>query len=214
MKRLISTLFAAFFICNINYTFAAPAHIEVVVFAIKNLPIADDEWYSRPAEQIRVQILDPLDFQFNKNNTYSEGDPNPVPATSLVQFAKNIDKHANYELLEHFSWIQEPEPKSKTKTVSLNIEHPSTISIDQQFQLKGEASLYEVAQLMFFEIDVTYKPNLDQLKESVYHSQLISLYTPSVEYRLAERRRVLINETHYFDHPKFGVVLTIKRPVN
>ena len=214
MKSLISTLLATFFICNMSIVLAAPAHIEVVIFAIKNPPITDDEWHSKPAEEIRVEIIEPLAFELNNNETYSEGDPNPVPATSLIQFAKKIEKHSNYELLEHFSWIQEPEPKSKTKTVKLDVEHPSSTSIDTRYQLEGEASVYEVAQLLFFEIDVTYKPNLDQLEESVYHSQLISLYTPSVEYQMTERRRVLINETHYFDHPKFGVVFNIKRPAN
>ncbi len=34
-------------------------------------------------------------------------------------------------------------------------------------------------------------------------------YSPSAIYRINEKRRILLNEVHYLDHPYFGVVLKV-----
>ena len=50
-------------------------------------------------------------------------------------------------------------------------------------------------------------PNFEMLKNSTTSSQLIEV--GEVKYLLSEQRRIFKNESHYFDHPKIGVIISV-----
>ena len=50
-------------------------------------------------------------------------------------------------------------------------------------------------------------PNFEMLKNSTTSSQIIEV--GEVKYLLSEQRRIFINESHYFDHPKIGVIISV-----
>ena len=50
-------------------------------------------------------------------------------------------------------------------------------------------------------------PNFEMLKDSTTSSQLIEV--GEVKYLLSEQRRIFKNESHYFDHPKIGVIISV-----
>jgi len=50
-------------------------------------------------------------------------------------------------------------------------------------------------------------PNFKMLKNSTTSSQLIEV--GEVKYLLSEQRRIFKNESHYFDHPKIGVIISV-----
>ena len=50
-------------------------------------------------------------------------------------------------------------------------------------------------------------PNFEMLKNSTTSSQKIEV--GEVKYLLSEQRRIFKNESHYFDHPKIGVIISV-----
>ena len=50
-------------------------------------------------------------------------------------------------------------------------------------------------------------PNFKMLKNSTTSSQIIE--AGEVKYLLSEQRRIFKNESHYFDHPKIGVIISV-----
>ena len=49
--------------------------------------------------------------------------------------------------------------------------------------------------------------NFEMLKDSTTSSQLIEV--GEVKYLLSEQRRIFKNESHYFDHPKIGIIVSV-----
>ena len=49
--------------------------------------------------------------------------------------------------------------------------------------------------------------NFEMLKDSTTSSQLIEV--GEVKYLLSEQRRIFKNESHYFDHPKIGIIISV-----
>jgi len=50
-------------------------------------------------------------------------------------------------------------------------------------------------------------PNFEMIKNSTTSSQIIEV--GEVKYLLSEQRRIFKNESHYFDHPKIGVIISV-----
>ena len=192
---------------------ASPVNIEVIVFANNSSSVKDSEWFQQPGTFIGVDEFEPpteVNSTSNDNPT-SSAQPIPVQATRLTKIAKLLENDPDYELLNYLSWTQEPVKKSRAIPVTLDIEH-SNLQIVPQYLLSGEILVYEVRQLLQFEIDAIYKPIPDIGTETVYLPELVTLYEGKTRFRLNERRRVQIDEFHYFDHPKFGAIFTISRP--
>ena len=198
---------------------AAPAQVEVIVFSYKENIVNDDEWFARRFEKINVEQTEFVRIgRTNRNQANQLQDKNrntdhpyPVPPTQLNNIAERIDKHPDMELLTHLSWVQEPNPKSITRPVYLDVEFDNS-AIFSDLILSGTAMLYEVQLLLQFEIDATLKSQPDEVTDTAYYSQPVSLIETGPSYRIFERRRVQIDETHYLDHPKFGVIFTVVRP--
>lgn len=214
-------VFFTFLLFSVS-AFSAPVHVEVIIFA-NNTVGTESEWFPIPDEIIRVEEttdegITPLvteeessELENNQSMDLEATGPRPVEAYVLIDFANAIDENPDFELLNYVSWIQEPVPKSRTKSVSLDTPFIDSF-LSTELLLAGETSVYEIAQLLQFDIQVTYKPLADTEKAVVYLPDPVKLYTPETSYLLAERRQIQINDIHYFDHPKFGVVFTIIRP--
>ena len=205
--RLLIFSLGLFAFLSVN---AAPVHVEVVVFAnkTKNNGL---EWFVKRREVIKIEefeFIDPIESQAPDS---SPSGPEPAQAYVLTEFVRAVEESPNFELLNYISWVQEPVPRSRTKSISLDIPHADSM-FSTELLLAGETSVYEIAQLLQFDIHVTYKPIADKEKDSVNLPELVKLYEPEVAYVLEEKRQVHINDIHYFDHPEFGVVFAIVRP--
>lgn len=209
-QRLTKILILVLCLCASALVNAAPVHVEVVVFA-NNTKNNDFEWFLKRQEVIKVEefeFLDPIETEAPES---LPSEPNPAQAYVLTEFVKAVEENPDFELLNYISWVQEPVPRSRTKSISLDIPRDDSI-FSTELLLSGETSIYEIAQLLQFDINVTYKPDSDKEIESVYLPELVKLYESEVAYVLEEKRQVQINDVHYFDHPKFGVVFAIVRP--
>ncbi len=86
----------------------------------------------------------------------------------------------NYRTLMHVSWIQRVRKNSVSKAVRISNESGT---INGYFRLQRGNLVHMIA-------DIEYFPH-------------------SVFYRLKEKRRFKLNETHYLDHPKFGILARV-----
>lgn len=204
---------------------ADPVHIEVIIFANLKAATNEIEWFEKWNERIRREEIVPVSE--NDQITEEEGDspievtieepteeqieePEPV-ASRLTDIALNLEESQHYEVLEFLNWTQEPERRSRTEPVQVSVLHQQE-TLYSQPKLIGELSIYEAQTVLQFEIDLSYKPVVDELEGTVFLPDPVSRYISEYEFKLKERRQVKIDEVHYFDHPKFGVIFSVYRP--
>ncbi len=100
---------------------------------------------------------------------------------SLSGIAAKFERSAGYRALLHAAWTQAVPADSIGTAVQLQ---NSSGSVNGFLRLQRGHYLYMLA-------DLEYNP------------------TGSVYYRLNEKRRFKLNELHYLDHPKFGVIVRV-----
>lgn len=99
---------------------------------------------------------------------------------SLHGAYSQLARSHNYQPIMHVGWIQSVQSNSLGRAVKIS---NSTATIDGFIQLQR-------GHLAYMIVDLEYSLG-------------------SVIYRLNEKRRFKLNETHYLDHPKFGVLVRI-----
>ena len=90
----------------------------------------------------------------------------------------------DYQILMHVAWIQPV--KGNRLGTAVQISNAKG-TINGFFRLQRGHLVHMIA-------DIEYSPDS---------------YTDSVVYRLNEKRRFKLNETHYLDHPKFGIIARV-----
>lgn len=114
--------------------------------------------------------------------------PAAVPDESeLSAIVQALEKDTRYRILTHQRWTQTAEAKSATRPVRIS---------DAGQKLDGVFRFY-LSRFLHVEMNLVLQdgasPNPGE--------------TPV--YRLQEHRRVRTQELHYFDHPKFGVLVRV-----
>jgi len=114
-------------------------------------------------------------------SSYKKVDPEYMMLND--SFAK-LARGKNYYPLMHVAWVQAVE--SNRSSTAVQITNPQG-TLDGFFRLQRGNLIHMIA-------DIEYSPDL---------------YEGSVIYRLNEKRRFKLNETHYLDHPKFGIIARV-----
>lgn len=105
-----------------------------------------------------------------------------VQPSLLLGAANSMQSAGAVDVLEHMGWTQSRAGQSGSPQIDLGAAAGSNLT--------GWVRLYSNTYL-FAEVDLAMR---DDNGEMV---------------RLKQRRRVKFNEVHYFDHPRFGVIVTI-----
>ena len=95
-----------------------------------------------------------------------------------------LSRVQNYQALMHVAWVQPVKENSLSTAVKIS---NAKGTINGFFRIQRGHLVHMIA-------DIEYSP------ES---------YVGSVIYRLNEKRRFKLNETHYLDHPKFGILARV-----
>lgn len=112
-----------------------------------------------------------------------------------------LTKLSSYTPIMHGGWLQPLKSKEKIKPVQI-IHHSSNR------QLEGTLTFHR-GRFLHLNIDL-------QLSESpLLADNVINLSTTGRQantlYRLKETRRIKTSHTHYFDHPRFGVLTIVEK---
>ncbi len=132
--------------------------------------------------------------QHNKSSARSREPVNPIGLSNLANIRTRIAQSSDHRILKTLSWTQSS--ASYANSPLIRVDSPG-------YQLDGTVRVY-APNLLFTEFNLRYHPGVISPPQFAM---------PDIEqYFLQEKRRLKLEEVHYFDHPKFGAVLTV-RPI-
>lgn len=186
MPRLILFLVLVFAPFTAPYA-AAPStnvyEIEIVVFENRLTGLEGGEFWLRAKEK--------TDDAADMKDAVVAGVA-PAADTPLAAAVAALKNSGQHRVLAHLRWQQGAEAKSLSKPVKI-------ISIENG--LDGALRFY-LSRFLLVDVGLT-------LKEAAGGALSGGVENDGIIYRLNERRRVKLSETHYFDHPKFGALVRV-----
>ena len=160
-------------------------NVEVLVFATRLPQLDGDELWTRETSNPSVPgVMDALP-------------PSPAaPPNILAAAANDLAKDGRFRVLAYYSWIQAADAKSASKPIALR--GTRTKNPDE---LTGTMRLY-LSRYLHLDLNLNYE-------EKTTEGGSPGVDTGLIAYRINEQRRVKSQETHYFDHPKFGALIRL-----
>jgi len=120
-----------------------------------------------------------------------------MPATGVYKLAASaaqLEKDGQYRVLFHKHWIQTMDAKGDVKARRITSGQAGDTGLD---------GLVKVYLSRYLHADVNLV-----LRDAPAAGGLAG----AAVYRIDEQRRVKSQDVHYFDHPRFGVLLTVSAP--
>ncbi len=159
--------------------------VEVLVFATRLPQLDGDElWTRETADATRPRDID------------AEAPSPAAPPSILAAAANDLAKDGRFRILAYYSWIQAADAKSASKPIRLRGTHAKNPD-----ELAGTMRLY-LSRYLHLDLNLDYE-------EKTVDGGLFSGGSGMITYRINEQRRVKSQETHYFDHPKFGALIRL-----
>lgn len=109
-------------------------------------------------------------------------------ASGFAAAAAALQADGRYRVLLQKRWVQNADAKSNVPAVSL-----TTVNRE----LDGILRFY-LSRFLHLELNASFQPQAATIGSDAAPSYVIS-----------EQRRIKSNEVHYFDHPKFGVLVKV-----
>lgn len=112
--------------------------------------------------------------------------------STLGRAGAKLVKDGKHRVLVHRRWNQLGQAKSDTK--------PGRLQNSEQ-TLDGVARIYQLSRSLYVDLNIALaveKLRLDRPDDA-----------KSPVFRLQEHRRIKLQEIHYFDHPRFGVLVRV-----
>jgi hypothetical protein len=179
---------------------ADPYLVEVVVFQHLGEDSSDGEIWPED-----VPVIDTSEAVLPE--------PVSVPSLPLESSVQMLKVNPTYRVLHRMHWIQEPEQKSQAPSVRVL---PGALSSGPygnpagslDYQLDGLVKFYQGVFLQA-EVNVLFSPSHQiETGNNPYYYNPQEVAVPRT-FVIDERRRIKLEEVHYFDHPKFGLLLSV-----
>jgi hypothetical protein len=163
-------------------------HVEVLVFATRLPQLDGDELWTQ-------------DQAGNSASALAEAEaPGPAaPVNNLSAAANDLARDGRFRILGYFSWTQTADAKSASKPVRLRGTNPKNPD-----ELDGSMRLY-LSRYLHLDLNLGYREDARDAKPAGAGGD----NSGKISYRISEQRRVKSQETHYFDHPKFGALVRL-----
>ncbi|MDH3688470.1 MAG: peptidoglycan binding protein CsiV [Gammaproteobacteria bacterium] len=174
--------------------------VEIIVFQHTGADTSENEiWGESPLHtaDIAKQAL-----QATENS--EQGGVVDLLEKKLNSLAQQLKSSPNYKLLDHRGWQQSL--LSKASTSPSPIGNKPVSSSDPT--LLGSVKVYG-GQFIVAELALLLRPGGSSQTLSQDTSGFGS-YVRTAQYSLLEKRRIKLNEIHYFDHPLFGAIVQIR----
>lgn len=117
----------------------------------------------------------------------------------LKEIYAKLRRKSAYKPLLHIAWLQSVEKNRYSEAIQVKKQ----AGIDD-FILNGFVRLQR-GHYLHLQLDLEYTPMISTALDAS-----ASEATGAIIYHLQEKRRIKLNEVHYIDHPRFGVIATVK----
>lgn len=170
--------------------------VEYIVF--ENKPLGNhalEAWKKEPFQMpIEALELDPL----SDKKAFS---PLNINQQQLHGVANRLKKLSSYSPIAHGGWIQPLEKNDPLQAIQI-VQQAGTI------QLEGSITFHR-KRYLHLDLDL----QLSEMVPSTYNDDYFANNTiePATLYRLKETRRIKTSDSHYFDHPRFGVLTIVEK---
>ncbi|MYD44983.1 MAG: hypothetical protein F4W92_01325 [Gammaproteobacteria bacterium] len=112
-------------------------------------------------------------------------------------------KNNNYRIIDHFSWIQDGRARGSESNVLVQFGR----HFENGFREVEGTIAFSVARFLHLKVNLWRLVSVPQN----YDPNETDFESPIFFYEIQESRRLALGEVHYFDHPKFGVLVQIRR---
>jgi hypothetical protein len=181
------------------------------------------------AEVLAVAPAEPATTTDPLDETNSEQEPIKTEIgfelIELLKLQDKLEQSPDHEIIETLSWNQSEADYQTSPLINTLTPH-----------MKGVIRIY-APNLLFAEVNLSYVPDeilQESLDKAAGEAETQTQPSPAPEselptisfdtefelqilpepviahYFMEERRKLKLNEIHYFDHPNFGVILTVK----
>lgn len=127
----------------------------------------------------------------------------PIPSNRRLSSVVNRLENENYRVINHFVWHQ---PASALNSSEKLLVQFGDFKTRQFREVEGTINL-QLGRYLHLDIDLwkilVEPPN--------FIADNYSVQSPIFYYRMHESRRLRLGEMHYFDHPKFGLLVQVRR---
>lgn len=193
--------------------------VEVLVFSHENPNGVEQEyWPERPPLDLSASML-PRPWDGYPLSNLEELPQNDL---RLGGDAAALSRSGNYKLLYHRGWLQSVGGKSSAREVrikadfddyhldgSLKVYRNRYLHAQPRLELTSSAPMMMQQTQQFERLDSETVPT--GVETVIPLDQLDSQMSDGPQrWRLDQSRRMRSNETHYIDHPRFGVLLRIR----
>jgi hypothetical protein len=186
--------------------------VELLVFSHENSNGVEQEyWPSLPPLDLSASVY-PQPWDGYPLANYEELPQNDL---QLGGDAAALSRSAGYKLLYHRGWLQSIGSKASARGVRVKADF-------DQYQLDGMLKIYRNRFLhaqptLELKTATPWQHTQPQPLPNATDDAGIRVVTPLEEsadgrqsWRMDQSRRMRSNETHYIDHPRFGVLLRIR----
>jgi len=165
-------------------SYAGEYIVEAIVFSNQADASSSNEFWD--AEDPRIQRAE---SKLAQRLSLSQVPAQALELEVLEGAFKKLSNSPEHQILQARSWIQ-PEAS-----------YNDSLMIDMSDQsLSGTIKVY-APNLLFAELTLRYAPG-----------EILSLPDPSLpRFYIDEKRKIKLKETHYFDSPRIGVILNVRR---
>lgn len=183
--------------------------VEIIIFNNLGPISADGEIWHRSVGPIQISPESFANEIGVPSQVLSRPNKETIRFTELKALIPHLYKlHAspNYEVLTYLAWTQPLFQKKDSLQIELvrPVQTDSLKEVRPLPSVRGKLQLFE-NRLLFVELDIKNYLNAENSGTLDQPGR-----DPGV-YRLMEKRRVKLNEVHYFDHPYFGALVRVSR---
>ena len=140
----------------------------------------------------------------------------PVEYTDLKELLPYLSKlvaDPRYGVVTFTAWTQPLFEKKSAIRVELGPVRDPVLTIDESTPFSGpaiEGSLQLFENRLLF-VDLDLRNEIDNNDSGLLNVDSAQAIQNSGTFRIQEKRRVKLNEIHYFDHPFFGALVRVSR---
>ena len=197
--------------------------VEVIVFNYLGQISDDGEiWHRTPTIQFDPESFDTTsldgtdstlqpDSQFGETENMNGDVIQFTQLSALLPLLVKLYSDPRYSVVTHAAWIQPLYEKRESVPVELiSASELESTSVFRRAKdpVTGSIQIFE-NRLLFVDLDVKNEFR-DDAHRSLGFAET-NAARPAGVYRLKEKRRVKLNEIHYFDHPFFGALVRVSR---